>query len=182
MKIGYIVSGILGAGVGAGVAWYLAKKKYRQIADAEIEDVKSRFTIPKEPVDNFMTPPEEPTEPESEKVPVNYESNSEDPEPKPKKKKTTKKKKEPDTFYVIRPEDFDMEENYATSTWTYWQDGVVTNEDDNPVPDWEDFIGADIGLHFGEYEEDAVYIRNDAQMCDYEVLLEYRKYSDAFRA
>lgn len=32
--------------------------------------------------------------------------------------------------------------------------------------------------HFGEYEEDAVFVRNDAKKCDYEILKDLRRFCD----
>ena len=32
--------------------------------------------------------------------------------------------------------------------------------------------------HFGEYEEDAVFARNDAKRCDYEILKDERTYAE----
>lgn len=34
--------------------------------------------------------------------------------------------------------------------------------------------------HFGEYEDDSVYVRNDAKKCDYEILLDQRNYQEIF--
>ena len=35
--------------------------------------------------------------------------------------------------------------------------------------------------HFGEYEDDSVFVRNEENMCDYEILLDQRTYSDVIK-
>ena len=55
---------------------------------------------------------------------------------------------------------------------------ILTDEDDEIVEDIEDKIGFDALSHFGEYEEDSVFVRNDRIKCDYEILLDQRKYSE----
>lgn len=39
-------------------------------------------------------------------------------------------------------------------------------------------LGIDSLNHFGEYEDDSVFVRNDARKCDYEILLDQRTYSE----
>jgi hypothetical protein len=63
---------------------------------------------------------------------------------------------------------------------TYYSDGVLTDENDEVLEDVEDIIGIDSLNHFGEYEEDSVYVRNDEKLCDYEILLDNRNYSDVY--
>lgn len=41
-------------------------------------------------------------------------------------------------------------------------------------------LGGDSLEHFGEYEDDSVYVRNDAKKCDYEILLDQRNYQEIF--
>lgn len=43
-------------------------------------------------------------------------------------------------------------------------------------------VGLDYYTHFGEYEDDSVYIRNDAMKCDFEILADNRKFSDVERS
>ena len=35
--------------------------------------------------------------------------------------------------------------------------------------------------HFGEYEDDSVFVRNDDRKCDYEILMDQRLYSDVIK-
>ena len=46
------------------------------------------------------------------------------------------------------------------------------------VDDIEETVGIDSLTHFGEYEDDSVFVRNDERKCDYEILLDDRDYED----
>ena len=81
--------------------------------------------------------------------------------------------------YVISPDDFN-ELGYNTKTLTYWEDGIVTDNEDNIVGDYEEHIGDDALGHFGEYEDDSVFVRNDEEQTDYEILLDGRNYHDVY--
>lgn len=50
--------------------------------------------------------------------------------------------------------------------------------DDNGeiVDELESTVGVDSLNHFGEFEEDSVYVRNDARKCDYEILADEAPY------
>ena len=49
------------------------------------------------------------------------------------------------------------------------------------MSDIAETVGNDFQTHFGEYEDDSVFIRNPARKCDYEILLDYRKYADILK-
>ena len=61
---------------------------------------------------------------------------------------------------------------------TYYADGVLADENDEVIEDVEDAVGIDSLNRFGEYEDDSVFVRNDARKCDYEILLDQRTYSE----
>lgn len=84
-----------------------------------------------------------------------------------------------DAPYTITPEEF-SDSDYNTETLTYWADGVVTDMDDEPLSDdqIEELIGEDSLNHFGEYEDDSVFVRNDRLRTDYEILADTRNYGD----
>lgn len=81
--------------------------------------------------------------------------------------------------YVITPEEF-SDSDYNSETLTYWTDGVVTDSDEERLSDdqIEELIGKDSLTHFGEYEEDSVFVRNDSLRTDYEILADTRAYGD----
>lgn len=80
--------------------------------------------------------------------------------------------------YVIRPEEYGEIHKYDTESLTYYADGVLTDELDNRIEDVESLVPADFAEHFGEYEDDSVFVRNDTRQCDYEILRDLRKFAD----
>ena len=70
---------------------------------------------------------------------------------------------------------------YERISLTYYDDQVLTDENDKIIEDIEETIGIDSLTHFGEYEDDSVFVRNDERQCDYEILLDRRKYSDVIK-
>lgn len=85
------------------------------------------------------------------------------------------------TPYIISPDEFGEKEDYDTISLTYYQDGILTDENDEPLENAEQVIGLNVVEHFGEYEEDSVFVRNDIQHCDYEILRDERCYSEVSR-
>ena len=80
--------------------------------------------------------------------------------------------------YVIPPDEFGDEDDYDTISLIYYADKILADEfgniiDDNEV---EECIGSESLDHFGEYEDDSVFVRNDHLKCYYEILLDTRAY------
>ena len=72
--------------------------------------------------------------------------------------------------YVIAPEEFG-EDGYNTESLIYYQDKVLATNDDNMIDADESELLLGDGLeHFGEYEDDAVHVRNEKTKTDYEIL------------
>lgn len=168
-----------GAAIGSAVTWKLVKDKYARLAQEEIEAVREvymkhendiREDETEEPV---VVPESVPEFTEQERVDYanianSYTNNNEKGVPKPVKRP-----------YVISPDEFD-ENGYQTVSLTYYADGVVEDDfydtwDDNEI---DEKIGRDSLNHFGEYEEDSVFVRNDEEETDYEILRDSRRYSD----
>lgn len=80
--------------------------------------------------------------------------------------------------YVIAPDEFGENDDYERISLTYYLDGILTDENNEPINDVDGLIGESTLTHFGEYEEDSVYVRDDNLHCDYEILLDIRKFSD----
>ena len=80
--------------------------------------------------------------------------------------------------YVISPEDFDDHEDYDVVSLTYYADDVLTDERDNVIEHPEDLVGYDWASHFGEYEEDALHVRNEKRKTDYEILQVFDDYRE----
>ena len=88
-----------------------------------------------------------------------------------------KEEKYLDRPYVIPPEEFG-ELDYNMISLTYYADDVIADDNNEIIDHIDETIGNDAINHFGEYEDDSVYIRNDALECDYEILRSEREYSD----
>lgn len=170
-----------GAVVGSTVTFKVVKNKYEKIAREEIDSVIETFSKSSDMnIDNDAEYEEEDEEDEedetdedliersklskiiSEQKYNNYEEEDEDNMEKP---------------YVISPEEFG-EYDYPMVTLFYYADGVVTNERGKIVANVDELIGEDFASHYGEYETDTVFVRNDKMKIDYEILKDYRNYSE----
>lgn len=171
---------IFTVGIGAGViaSWKFFEAKYKKIADEEIASVKMVYS--KKAANKTETTHDEI---ENELANVDHASYNKMLNELGYSKDNPYKKEEGEITivgskpYVIPPEDFD-EGDYVTETLTYYADGVLTDDFDNVIEDVESLVGEDSLKHFGEYEDDAVYVRNDACKTEYEILLDVRKYAD----
>lgn len=71
--------------------------------------------------------------------------------------------------YPISPDEFGEIESYDTKSWTYYSDSVITDDLGEIVYEPESIIGDNL-IHFGEYEDDALHVRNENLECDYEII------------
>ena len=83
--------------------------------------------------------------------------------------------------YVISPEEFGEFEDYERISLSYYADQILADEDDEKVEDVDNVVGLESLIHFGEFEDDSVFVRNDRLKCDYEILLDQRTYSDVIK-
>lgn len=74
--------------------------------------------------------------------------------------------------YVIDPEEFDSI-GYTTVSLTYYPDGRLVDGYGDIIDDLADTVGEDFAEHIGDYESDAVHIRNDERQVDYEIIQVY---------
>lgn len=178
-----------GAVIGAAVTGNYFKTKYERLYQKDVEDVKRAFSMPQQ---------SEPTEGDTE----NHIESEDAPDPTPEEiinynaiistqgygesaipvdsaKKEVKGVPRP---YVISPAEFDTLDDYEVVSLNYFADGVVADDMGNIVENVDEMIGRDSLTHFGEYEDDAVHVRNDALECDFEILRDLSKYSDAYHA
>lgn len=182
-KVAFIIGSVVGVGIGVAGAYSYFKDKYEKLAE---EDFNSRRVFDEDKKD-------EPVEPVVEKTAdsrtvdkpsiaaysailqkegyVNY-SDMQD--------KKQKQEIAVDRPYVIQPSDFGEFDDYEKISLTYTADGVLLDDMNEIVDDIEETVGEDSLEHFGEYEDDSVYVRNDAKKCDYEILLDQRNYQEIF--
>lgn len=175
-----------GAAVGSVVTWKLLKTKYEQLTREEVESVREAFAaeekkeVAKEEV---VEDSDEPDESEGTSELKEYKATligagylSEHDELLAEKEVYDKM----DRPYVISPDDFgDPDVGYDTESLDYFEgDGVLTDSFGEVVENVDELVGADFANHFGDYEEHSVFIRNDEMEVDYEILRDYRSYSE----
>ena len=184
---------IFAAGIltGSLCTWYSTKKYYEKIANDEIESMKEWLARRVEEQDEkaeeqSSEPAEKPTSPSMKPNLMEYAAmvkdlgytdysrRTEEPE---KEAKEDEEVDEMDRPYVIEPKEFG-ECDYEEVSLTHYADGVLTDEQDNPIEDVDSMVGEDYAEHFGEYEDDSVFVRNDRLQTDFEILADQRNYSD----
>lgn len=151
---------VTGAAIGAIGAWYYFNKRYFGPVEEPEEEQPDLPKVTREPKEEET---DEAARIEYQKVAAQYADDEEKP-----------RKKEP---YVIPREDFNDGTMEFAVTYSYFEDGILTNEM-NEVLDDEDVreaIGEDFVNHF---DEDLVYIRNEHRHCDYEILREGITYNE----
>ena len=75
-----------------------------------------------------------------------------------------------DKPYIIQPDEFGEFYDYDTVSLTYHADGVIVDENYEVIDDISEIIVPDFVNHFGDYDDDVVFVRNDRLKCDYEIL------------
>lgn len=188
------LSFIFGVGIGGLIGIIATKRKFEEVADAEIASVKKlyekHFNGPK--LSDFS---KENKDPENNKIiekpPVlngrvdytkQYAGSTVIPGDKPIDLKTDNgeiknvKKEEPH-FLIVSPEFF-RESEYECVTLTYYADKILADEDLNVIHTPKELIGDEALNSFGRYEDDCVYVRDNKLHIDYEIILDPRKYAD----
>lgn len=190
----------LGAGVGSLVTWKIVETKYQQIADEEIESVKEYFKQKLEAkerivdVKTFKDKIEKPSitvyaDGEEEISPskdlayslqekideLGYDNMEEDVQDLDQDTPVREYIKP----YVISPEEFGEFGNTMKSM-TLYSDGTLVDEDEQIIGDPESVIGDGLE-HFGDFEDDAVHIRDENIECDYEIIKDERTFSEVYK-
>ena len=184
---------LAGAVIGATTAQFCLEKRYKQITQEEIDSIKTVYTVKKEPTSHDTVNEATREEKQSKTVEmkpdlinyatklhkegyINYTEHSE--------KKIEEKKEEGDMSdipYIISPDDFDNgnDIDHTMISLVYYNgDKVLADEQNEVIEDIADTVGEDFAEHFGEYEDDSVFVRNERLKCDYEIQKDNRSYSD----
>ena len=167
---------VFGAAAGSVPTWYLTKKKYEKIAQEEIDSVKKTRRAEIKFVDDTSITPKEEKEYSDIVNNQGYLKYTGSSNNKGKDKTVIEQSERP---YVISPDEVGELEDYETVSLTYYADEVLADEQDHMIEDLEGTVGEESLSHFGEYEDDSVYVRNDRLKCDFEILRDERFfYSD----
>lgn len=186
-KLSHVAAFLAGAASGGAVVWRLVKIKYERIAEEEISSVKETYSrreaVVVKTIEDVPAAVSEPPQRPNEGV-LDYAARLRKEgylpgEDSAKKEEMSMSAEAP---YIIEPEEFGECDGYETISLTYYADGTLTDENDEIVEDAEEIVGSDFHNHFGEYEDDSVFIRNDKLRCDYEILLDQRPYSEVIKA
>lgn len=157
----------IGVSIGAATAWLYAKKKYERIAQEEIDSVKEMCF--RHELDTMQRQTEITKQYKDILFQEDYTDN---------RNQTTEEDATVDTPYVIPPHEFGESCGYERISLTYYADGILADDNNEVIND----IGIDFISHFGEYEEDSVFVRNDRRQCDYEILRDHRTYDDVLKS
>lgn len=199
---------VLGAAAGSLATWKLIEKKYKDIAQEEIDSVKDTFSKMKK--NEYPDKLEDyPDFEEFDDSDDSYDSDDEEPKSEQKidrnnkpdiveyakilsetgytnyaERQDKKEKKgvepvEDERPYVISPDEFGEKDGYENVTLTYYADGVLTDYFDNVISNIDEVVGLDSLDHFGEYEDDAVFVRNEKMETDYEILRDLRDFNES---
>jgi hypothetical protein len=196
----------VGAAIGSAVTWKITKDRYERIVQEEIESVKEVFTnrtgddthsddedVVKEDTEGDYRPRqinwdklEDLDDDEEDDEDDDYSARAEDEylaeyarlinSYSNREGGVEKVKTEP---YVISPYDYGEEDDYSSFELTYYADGIIEDEEYNIVKDVEELIGPKALNTFGEYEDDAVFVRNDDLKVDIQILKDPRTYDEA---
>ena len=178
------ISFIGGAVISGLVTWKIVEnvidKKYAEIVQKEIDSVKEKFTVPKvdktEIYKRLDTVAEKATNKPSlseyaKKIKeyTNYNKTEEKAHFEPVSKVKP---------MVISPDEFGEDEEYDQVSLTFYADGILADEDDT-ILNIDEVVGKESLNHIGDYEDDAVHVKNEARKVYYEVLVDNRSYEDA---
>ena len=180
-----------GVFIGGFLTWDFFKTKYEKIADEEIASVKETFEHREaRPDKNYKV--EEALKGNDEYINVSpgvaeriikiidsngYRNYSNTAIETDKKGGTADMElKQP---YVITPEQYEDNVDYTKVSLTWYNDEVLEDDWGN-VLDPDDVIGSDALKTFGQYEKDSVFVRDDDEQIDYEVLLDTRSYKETY--
>lgn len=170
----------IGALAGTFAGAQIAKKKYEEIANEEIEEIRAYYKEREKEVKEIEEPnaveaPEEKSIEVEERKQYNniikrgnYMAVDEE-----------EQNNVCDEAYPIDPSEFGNDGKNATETLTYFADGVLVNEVDEVVEDPDLVVGRHHIDIFNEFPDaTCVYVRNDLDGTDYEILKDDWCWSD----
>lgn len=170
---------VIGVVTGTFAGAQIAKKKYEEIANEEIEEIRAYYKEREKEVKE-VEEPKAVEAPEEEEVKEeikeysniirrgNYVANDEE--------EQTNTQYAP---YAIDPSEFGKDGEYDTMTCTYFADGVLVDDVDQEFEDWDLHVGKHHVDIFNEFPEaTCVYVRNDLDGMDYEILKDDWCWSD----
>lgn len=188
-NISCVLAFLGGAALSGFITWKVVSKKCEEkwsaIAQEEIDSVKERFTVPKkeekDPVEEFIDSKldnkiakeavNKPNLTEYASKLKNYTNYSNLPFAQDPEEDDTK-------VFVIAPDEYGDDEEYEQQELTFYADGILADEDDT-ILDADEVVGKGTLERIGEFEDDAIHVKNTKRKVYYEVLVDSRSYKDA---
>lgn len=160
-----------GAAVGAVSTYLLLKGRYNE-SEKEFYARKYDERKPKEEIKQDDAT-EEPTNDIAEKPDIMEYAKI-----LAEKRYSGREEAEKESAYVISKDEFDDSDNDAEAL-IFYADGVLAYETtDEIIENADEIVGTEFKDRFGEYEEDTVFVRNDEEKIDYEIIKDKRTYEE----
>lgn len=165
----------VGAVAGGAATLKYTKDKYEKIANEEITQMREYWKKKEEETVKTRSMGESE---EDEELPNDRYKGYDDAD---KAENVEEDKEEMHKPEVVAPEET-WKKDYPTISLTYYEgDQTLTDDQDRIIKNVDELVGEDFASHFGEYEDDSVFIRNDNLCVYYEILRDYGSYSDYMR-
>jgi hypothetical protein len=187
-----------GAAIGSVATWVILRNKYEKLVREEIESIKEAFGGNEPEALNEIVDEENGDDSEAAPVGVAGQINWEDLEDLDEEeidedeelneyarvldnytKQEGGAEKVAKAPYVIAPYDFGELDNWDTVELTYYADDILEDDEYNIVTDGDELLGPKALTTFGEYEDDAVFVRNERLRTDFQILRDPRTYDEA---
>lgn len=186
----------VGAAIGSAATWMILKTKYKKELDEEVEAIKEHYKKKVQVIEDAAntlhdiyrgTDNTDAVEPNKEPKEENQTISGD------RYRKVLEDHKyshdEPcyDDYanehpYVITPDQFGNDtDEYDLISLNYYADKVLADDWNDPIEDIEATVGEESLNHFGEYEEDVVYVRNERLRVDYEILRSNLRFEDVIK-
>lgn len=83
--------------------------------------------------------------------------------------------------YEISTDEFGRKDDYSSETLSWYKDDItMTDDDDEVIEDWKRHVGIDrVDDILKDSDADAIYVRNEVELCDYEILIFRDSYKHA---
>lgn len=196
-KLGTVIAFLAGTAIGGMAAWRVANERYAKISEEDILSVKEAFRNREQKLKDEIEELKSKLEvteclEEEEKVPSTILSTNEHQDKgdineyvrmvnRTKYAHTSVPQKEDHSVeapYVISPEEFGEMDGYTQISLTYFEDDDILSDENGVIIDDPEEIVGDALNHFGDYEEDSVFVRSDPKRCDYEIFKDLRSYAE----
>ena len=171
-KVNGFIIFLMGAVFGTAFTRTYFKTVYEKQANEEIASVKERFSNAQK---SDKVNDEEPLRKATFIIgDSSYSDNTED--------KSASTETEENSPYIITPDEFGEKDGYSLISLTYYADGILADDENYIIENMKENVGFDWINYFGNYEDDAIFVRNDEKECDYEILFDRRDYTDVVRS